>query len=69
MESFFIKIECSLYLSLVRVRAASGINSEWLRISDKPGEIANRLKSAQCYKTGSVRIATALLKAISKLWC
>jgi len=25
-----------LHLFLVRVRAASGINSEWLRISDKP---------------------------------
>jgi len=29
-----------LNLFLVRVRAASGISSEWLRISDKPGEIA-----------------------------
>jgi len=30
---FFIEIE-----SLVKVRAASGISSEWLRIFDKPGK-------------------------------
>jgi len=34
---FLIEIE-SHYLFLVRVRAASGISLEWLRISDKPGE-------------------------------
>jgi len=29
-----------LNLVRVRIRAASGISSEWLRISDKPGKIA-----------------------------
>jgi len=38
---YFIKIEShciSFFLVRARVRAASGISSEWLRISDKPDE-------------------------------
>jgi len=35
---FLIEIESALYLFLVRVRAATGISSERLRIYDKPCE-------------------------------
>jgi len=37
---FLMRLNLIVSLVRVMVRAASGISSEWPRISDKPGEIA-----------------------------